>query len=215
MLRSVAVKRINDGLGFRPDGHSLEAKIILRLQEAQRDLERGKTLPRFLLEEDFQDTLEAGDHTIPLPAGFIRMSDENRPHFTPVGSSLPTFLVRKLYTDAVLSNLRETAETTAPEIYVIRKTTIDFITTADVDYNLTFSYYKSGDVLDSDIENVWLANAPEWLIGEAGERIALDIRDKDAVMLFGEIKKRGRAAIFGEELAAEQEDMPFQMGLNL
>ena len=81
VTRSEAVRRINDGLGFRPDGHSLEPKIILRLQEAQRDLELGKTLPRFLIREDQTVVLLAGAHTALLPSDFIREDDDNRLHF--------------------------------------------------------------------------------------------------------------------------------------
>ena len=46
MLGSDAVTRVNDALGWRPSGHSLESKIVLRFGEAQRELERGKTLPK-------------------------------------------------------------------------------------------------------------------------------------------------------------------------
>ena len=49
MLRSVAIQRVSDGLGFRT---GLDQLIILQLQEAQRDLEKGKTLPLFLLQEN-------------------------------------------------------------------------------------------------------------------------------------------------------------------
>src|SRR5688572_18012393 len=106
MLRSTAVQRINDGLGFRADGHSLESKIILRLQEAQRELEKGKTLPKFLILEDQTLTLLAGDHTIALPSNFIREDDENRIHYTPPDVNLPYYLSPKRYSDAVLAYTR-------------------------------------------------------------------------------------------------------------
>ena len=52
MTRGEAVLRLNDSVGFRLSGHDKEAMFINRLQEAQRDLEAGKTLPRFLIQED-------------------------------------------------------------------------------------------------------------------------------------------------------------------
>src|SRR5215475_8223844 len=92
MDRATAVVKINDAIGFRPPGHALQPKIILRLQEAQRDLESGKTLPRFLLLEDQTFTLPLGEHAVNLPTGFIRLDDNNLPHFTNFDTFLPTYL---------------------------------------------------------------------------------------------------------------------------
>lgn len=220
MLRSVAITRINDGLGFFAAGNSLESKIALRLQEAQRDLEKGKTLPKFLLQENQTLTLSSAAHTATLPTGFLRESDENRLHFYPTTSTRPIFLTRKYFQDATeartetLEDSPDPVEPVPPSVYVIRRSTVDFITTADTTYTLYWDYYKAADVLSSDIENAWLENAPEWLIGEAGLRIAMDLRDKDAVELFSELAKRGRAACFGEDLAAELASGPLQMGAN-
>lgn len=217
MLRSVAVQRINDDLGFRPDGHSLEAKIILRLQEAQRDLEKGKTLPRFLLQEDQTLTLAAAAHTVALPTGFLREADDSVIHYTPEGTDLPYFLERKYYRDGVLALLTPDSEAVAPAIYVVRNTVIDFITTADQAYTLTWDYYKKGDPLTSDVENVWLDddNMPEYLIGEAGYRMAKSLRDQVAMQSFDDMRKQARLAMFSEEVAAELASGPVRMGANL
>jgi hypothetical protein len=214
VTRTEAVQRINDGLGFRPDGHSLEAKIILRLQEAQRDLESGKTLPRFLIREDQELLLAAGAHTAALPADFIREDDDNRLHFFTPTSDIARYLKPKRYSDAVVANLREQGPV-GPSIYVIRATTVDFITTADTNYTLIWNYYKSGALLTSNIENEWLAGAPEWLIGEAGIRIATDARDAEAVQLFSALATKGRAACFGDIIADEDAAGPYIMGANL
>lgn len=214
VTRTQAVQRINDGLGFRPDGHSLEPKIILRLQEAQRDLESGKTLPPFLLLENQTLTLLAGQHSVALPTGFIRESDDNRLHFFNPSSDIAQYLKPKRYSDAVVANLREQGPI-GPSIYVIRKTAIDFITLADVDYVMTWDYYKAGALLTSDDENEWLREAPEWLIGEAGFRIAKDTRDPDAVALFDGLRTQGRAACFGDIIADEDAGGPYIMGINL
>lgn len=218
MTRTEAVRRINDGLGFLPDGHSLESKIILRLQEAQRDLESGKTLPKFLLQEDQTLTLTVATHTTALPTGFIRENDDTRIRFLPVGSDLPDFLERKLYIDAVAANIREEDEPVSPSVYVIRKSVVDFITTADATYTLYWDYYKRADVLTSDIENAWLASldgGAEWLIGKAGKKIAADSRDKDAIALFADMEREGRAACLGEIIASEEASGPYVMGANL
>lgn len=215
MNRSTAIERINDGLGFMSSGNAMEPKIILRLKEAQRDLEKGKTLPKFLIEEDSPLTLLTGEHSVAKPSDFLRVDDEVQIHYIPDGYEVPIFLRKRFYNDAVAANIREQNDPVAPSIYVLRQSTIDFVTTADTDYTLYWNYYKAAEVLDTDIENAWLEHAPEWLIGEAGLRIASDARDAEAVALFGEMLKRARAAHFANLLDEELSGGPLQMGANL
>lgn len=223
MTRDQAVARINQGIGFRPTGNPLESTILLMLQEAQRDLEKGKTLPKFLLQEDQLLTLAAATHTVAKPAGFLREDDEVPLHFFPPNATRPTFLARRFYKDAVESNLHGTSASTAPDepiapsVYVIRNTVIDFITTADLTYSLYWNYYKAADVLAGGVmSNAWLDNAPEWLWGEAGYRLAMDLDpNAGAVAKFDKIRMMGRAAAFGEDVTAETASGPLIMGANL
>lgn len=215
MNRSTAVQRISDGLGFMASGNALEQKIILRLQEAQRDLEKGKTLPRFLIREDQTLALVAGASTVALPSDFLRIDDEALPHYTGEDSDIPVFLRQRSYEPAVAAYSRTVEEALAPKVFVLRKTVLDFIYPADTDYTLYWNYFAKATTLETDIENAWLEFAPEWLIGEAGQRIALDARDTTAYQLFGEMAKKGRAAVFGEELVQETAGGPMQMGADL
>lgn len=214
MIGSVAVQRIKDGLGFL-QSTSADSTILLRLNEAQRDLEKGKTLPKFLLQGEQTLLLTSGTHATNLPTGFIRVYDEERPRIVTATSDIPVFLSRKYYDSAVAANIREENDPVAPKVYVIRKSTIDFITTADTTYTLTWSYYKGAAAVESATENEWLANAAEWLIGFAGRRYAMDRRNKTAVELFSDMESRGRAAVFGEIIAAEEADGPMMMGADL
>lgn len=218
MTRTEAVQRLNEAVGFRLSGHDKEDVFIRRLQEAQRDLESGKTLPRFLLQEDQQITLPAGQHQLPLPDGYLRDDDDNRLHFTSPDTNMPIYLKPMRYSDAVIAVTQQQRpdqprlQTIAPSVYVIRQSSVDFITMADTDYILIWNYYKADQVLTSDIENAWLLNAPEWLIGEAGERIARNLRDADALADFQEMKTKARAAVFGDILADEDAMGPLVMG---
>lgn len=212
VLRSLAVARIARGLGFRS---GLDTVIIDALQEAQRSLEAGdKTRPRFLLQEDATLTLAAATHATTLPTGFLGIKDDERPHFVGTSSDTPIFLTPKSYEDAVVSQIRTADTPRGPSIYVLRTTTIDFITTADVAYIFTWSYYKSAALLTTDIENVWLANAPDWLNGEAGLLVAMDLRDKAAVEIFTGMARRGRAMCFGDIVSREDNESPRAMGSN-
>jgi hypothetical protein len=180
------------------------------MQDAQRDLESGKTLPPFLIQQDATLLLTAGEHTVAIPEGFIREVDDELPHYVVNERIVPQFLQRKRYQDAVVANMR--AERAGPKIYVVRRGVLDFINVADRSYTLIWSYYKKAVVLDSNVENVWLRDAAEWLIGESGWRIAQDLRDQAAAQIFDGIRTRGRAAVFGEIVAAEESAGPVAMG---
>jgi len=218
MDRDAAVARIKRGLGFY-SGTSRDDAIVSALQEAQRELEKGKTLPRFLLMEDQTLSLAAGDSEVALPIGFLRVYEDERIRFLPTNSTIPKFLSRRLYPDAVLAYERHesgaiTVTSGEPEVYVLRQATIDFIRPANAAYSFTWSYYKKADVLSSNVENAWLANEPEWLIGEAGARVAADLRDGDAIALFTQIRDRARSSYLSEIVAGEENDGMFQMGAN-
>lgn len=219
MTRDEAIAILNQNTGFRATGHAQTDFYISMLQAAQRDLERGKTLPKFLLQEDQTLSLIEGANTVALPTGFLRDDDDNSIHYVPTTSNTPTFLQRKrTYKDAVNANMRETTTppitTTpvAPTVYVIRNSTIDFITTSNDTYTLYWNYYKAADVLTSSVENSWLLRASDWLIGEAGERIARSQRDQLALVAFQDLKQKGRAAVFGDLLALEDSGGPITMG---
>lgn len=222
MDRDTAVLRINRGLGFLRPNHTQTNDIIQCLQEAQRDAEKGKTLPRFLLLEDQPIVLPVGEHEVALPSDFLRSDDSNPLYYVAVDSHLPHYLSQyRYYREAVLavtSHQRpdQPAMTTdAPSVYVIRQSTIDFITFADMTYNLTWNYYRRDATLESNIENLWLANASEWLIGEAGMRMAADKRDAGAVQLFTRMMQEGRKAVYADDLAFEDAAGPTAMGANL
>jgi hypothetical protein len=214
---TAAVQRINDAIGFRPAGNPLEPAILRRLQEAQRDFEKGKTLPRFLLREDQTISLAQGAHVATLPADFLREDDENRLHYTPSDSNFALFLVPRRYSDAVRIMSNHVADTdpvrpVPPMLYSIRKSTIDFIVPADIAYTFTWNYYGAEPTLDAVSTNGWTENAFEWIVGEAGYRIAGDLRDGDAVQLFDKMRTMGRAAVFSDIIADEDAQGPYQMG---
>lgn len=215
MDRDTAVARIKQGLGF-VSGTSLDTRIVLALQETQRLLEKGKTLPRFLIKYAQPLVFTAGTHETILPADFARVDDQANPYFIPADSAQPLFLEQKFYQDALVAQLRTTSRPRGPQVYVIKRSgfsgTIDFIVTADQTYNLVWNYYRQDSILISNFENFWLAFASEWMIGETGRRLAMDMRDEDAATLFDDMRKEGRSAVFGEDLIRETEGGPVEMG---
>jgi|SRR5882672_6621047 len=215
MIFSDAVARVLEDLGNK-GGTVIPARVKQRFQVAQRDLESGKSLPRFLIVEDAPLVLTVGTSSVALPTGFIRW--ETKPHFTPTNSDEPFFVEPKNdYQSAVEANA--SIESGGPSIFLIRQSTIEFIKTADRTYNLVWSYYKHADLLSSDGgTNAWLSDegaGADWLIGETGWRMALSLRDPDGEKIFAQLRQSGRAATFGELIAQEESMGPLIMGANL
>ena len=211
MNRTAAVERIQEGLGFQSIQSTL---IVSRLQEAQRDLEKGKTLPRFLLQETQPLVVGAGVTSVALPTGFLRPASKLR--YVSATDQRPTFL--PWHTSYELAyGAYYTEEAGKPRVAVLRNSTIDFINTTDIAYTFYWDYYKAAELLTSDIENEWLADGGGslWLMGEAGFALAQDKRDPSAIAVFDKMRTRGRAATFGDDLAYEDSVGPTYMGSEL
>lgn len=210
MVRDLAVSRIAEGLGFRTD---LADKIILRMQESQRLLEMGNSLPRFLLAEDQTINLLAANSSVALPTDFLRLADVDRIRYIPdVTTGKPFYITRKDFTDALESYYGDPA---GPKVYMLRASSLYFLPLPDVAYTLTWTYYKKGALLDSNIENEWLANAPDTIIGDTGFSLASDLRNQAAMQVFNALSMRAKRALFGEIVASELGDAPIHMGSNL
>src|SRR3982751_3369172 len=78
MLRSEAIGIIKRGLGFR---QTQDAAIVAALQQAQRDLEHGKTLPNWMLEVDSPIAVTANVSTVATPSLFLRLHEEYQPYY--------------------------------------------------------------------------------------------------------------------------------------
>lgn len=222
MTRDQAIARINRTMAQRPIGHSLTSQYEDALREAQRDLEMGKTLPKFLLLEDQTLTLLVGEKSVALPDDFLRVDDDNSLYYVADDSHLQHYLTPyRYYRDAVIavqSQQRpdQPAQTTdAPSIYTIRGSVIDFVTFADREYELTWNYYRKAEVLGSDVENLWLEHVPELLIGEAGMRIAADARDMSAIKIFEAIAAKARTSMLNKVVLDEEAVGPIIMGGSL
>lgn len=200
MLGSAAVARIQRGLGFRSD---LSDEILSALQEAQDDLEAGKTLPYFLLEEDQSLVLPSGQNSISLPSVFIREFEDEPIRYVPEGEETPFYVKRRRWDEAVAAYADHDAA--GPAVYVLRENSLYFLPTADQEYTLTWSYYRTASAVSLNGENAWLAHriGKWWLIGQAGVIIARDLRDADGLAIFEAMATRARTALFSELVTRE------------
>lgn len=210
MLRSAAISRIQRGLGFRTD---LTDEIIAALKEAQRLLERGRTLPYFLLQESQSFSVASGSAEISLPTGFLREKEDERFHFTSSESDELVFLEKLGFN--VLKGRFADEDDGEPAAYCIRKSTVIIAPDRDTDYTLTWSYYKTGTALDSDIENEWLEEeygAPEVLIGKAGMIMAEDLIDAEAFAKFSKMYAEAWTGMIADDIERQDVGRPLLMG---
>lgn len=209
--RSTAVARVQRGLGFRTD---LEDEIIDALQEAQRTLERGKSLPYFLLQEDQTLAVASGSADVSLPTGFIKEKEDEPLRYTDSDGNLikPEKLPLDIGTARFLS-----ADAGKPIAYVLRKAGITFFPERDTDYSLTWSYYKAADVLTTDITNDWLTYAPEVLVFAAGVIVAADMgaSGEKTLQKFQALYKTAWDGMFANMIERELENKPLKMGSRL
>lgn len=211
MLRSAAISRIQQGLGFRSD---LSTQIISALKEAQRELEGGQTLPWFLLSEDqtFSPSV-ANAGSVALPTGFLQFHKEEGPHFTDTTNG-KTYLPHKPFSEADLFY----AETAAgsPQAFTLRKSTVKFWPKPNATYSITASYYARGVALDTDIENTWLADTgcPDLLIARAGLIVAVDLENEISTKKFAAMFTKWQSWLIAQMADREESPGPRAMGRN-
>jgi|SRR3990167_5553359 len=206
--RATAVSRIQRGLGFRTD---LEDEIVDALKEAQRLLERGKSLPYFLLGEDQTLTVASGSADVSLPTGFIREKQDEPLRFTDSDNNL--IKLEKVSLDVGVTRFAD-VDAGKPQAYALRKSAIKFFPTRDTAYSLTWSYFVAADELTTDITNAWLTNAPEVLVGAAGMIISSDLgaNGEKAMAKFQQMFNIAWAGVFAEGVLREDENKPVIVG---
>lgn len=211
MLRDDAVADIQERLGFRTD---LQESIIRRMQMTQRLLEQGRTLPWFLIEEDQTLAVTAEDPSVELPAGFIREVDYKKGSLYYVPTSgvnpAPTFL-RKMALDEARTQYRDLTGD-RPAVYSLRSTSIYLFPIPTTGFDLKLDYYKRDDELTTNIENKWLANAPDVLIGHAGASMADTIKNSSAKIEFEQLGKVALQSMLNENILRETANRVYILG---
>lgn len=229
MNRDAAVAQIQQGLGWRSDKAT---QIVAALQFAQTEREKpGMTLPWFLVAEDQSLSVLTGITAVTLPTGFIKERESKQGNLRYRASSTTrTWWLEKM--DEQVANRTffgswsdqddedRSADTALspglPRAYVLRKATIKIYPTPDANYTLTWDFYKAADMLAlGSTENSWLMYAPWVLIGDAGMKMAADLRDKDALATFQAIVQKAQSTLIADVIEREQAGRSFSMGSRL
>lgn len=182
MTRDEAVAYIQQGCSWRTN---LNDAIANALKQAQAELEKGTSLPLFLLEEDDTLTLTSGTRSVAMPTGYLRPYEWQELYYTDSDGVVRYPVMRPLqYCLATYGS----EGTGAPVVYARRKGTFEFFPTPNAAYVVTLSYYKADSTLDSgSSENLWMTNFPYLLCAKAGMTIARDTRDAEALGRFQEL----------------------------
>lgn len=210
MDRDTMVQRIQEKLGFRS---TLVQNIQNALQDEQDELERGATLPWFLLQEDQTFTItpavpaSSTPQQYALPTGFISEADDQDGNLR-WQQKVPGpqvfiekmdyreaeeffFATRQVFWDGEATTITDSTTIPTPgppKVYVLRSSTVRIYPGPDIVYNLLWTYYKHDQRLDgSNLTNQWSQNIPWLLIGRAGLKMAMSVRDKDAATAFQQI----------------------------
>lgn len=217
MLRDDAITRMKRKLSWRT-GTTIDAQIVQVLQDAQRVIENsglklpnglGVPVPWYLEKVDHEIELVAGTSLYDLPSNFIKEMED----FPPYALSTEG---RRLELIKTIPNAAETQLVPLmgpPQVYYHAGTKIKVLPEPDAAYVLYLSYVKQGASLETNIENEHLKYVPELLMGVAGEEIANDLRDKEAVTAFQKMALKGMYMLWDQKFRRETSNRRSAIGV--
>lgn len=227
MTRDEAVARIQQGIGFRSD---LNDQIISALKEAKRRLEKGRTLPMFLLQEQQTITVSvANGGLFPYPTGFLREWQEEPPSYGTTGNDGGDDVISDVATICFPEKLDYNvakarfinADAGRPLAYSLRKTGLQFFPTPDATYTLDWAFFQASVDLSTNVaNNEWLdenEGNPEALIGKAGMIITADLGPEAAatVQKFASMYAEAWGNAVADDQLKDEENRPLAMGSRL
>lgn len=208
--RENAVTTIMRRLGNRT---GLESWIRDELKLAQRKFEGFEPLPWFLVTSGAMTYSAA---TVSAPADFLKEFDDGLQEGSLfiVDADSKTQVLEKDDFGHLVEKVAtgDIADSGIPKFYALVNKTFHLFPVPDKSYSGTIWYYKEDTLLDSDIENAWLRNVPEILMGEAGGQIARFLRDEVAVSLFDKDKADGISKLLIQTAARASAGRALVMG---
>lgn len=207
MTRDEVVSLVQQGLGFRSD---LTTEIITQLRYQQEEvLEKQATLPWFLLTEFANINTVVGEERIPVPSDFLQEYEEGSLWF--VDPALAEEDQWKPLAKGLLEDIK-TAETGPPKCYALTKDYFRVFPVSDEAYQLQQIYYARAAELTTNIENVWLEHAADWLMNLVGTHMAEDLSNQDATLTFQQRMLVGQKRVMDETEARKHANQRYIMG---
>ena len=167
MLRDAAVSILKGRLA-RWNDTVLTDYIVTELQAAQQRAELRASLPWFLLTESSYTTTTSGEERIEIPADFLREAEEDALWMEDAEGTWAE--MRKDDYSTLRARYPESGK---PRGYALVGNYFRLFPVPDsAGYTAHMIYYAKDAVLTANVENNWLAHAPEVLISDAGHIIA-------------------------------------------
>jgi hypothetical protein len=228
MTRDQAIKLILMRCGMRQNDKALQEACVVEMQLAQQTkCERAGFKPWFLLSENSTTITMPGENRVPVPKDFlqeyeegalrIRAWDEDREEEP--GYTVPPWQPLRKFDEDDSEDVYGTVAN-RPLRYSIVNGYFVITPAPDYTYMLRMRYYKAAPLITepygeegSVTSNVWLQQAPDWLIGETGLVIAGSyIKDDATAAKFADQAKTARDAIYVEHCAREEANRTRSMG---
>lgn len=208
MDRSAAVIRVQRILAFKT---TLSSEIIDALQDTQVELERDPFLPWFLISEVTSASTVDGEERVALPTGFIREYEDDALWYFDGTAAVDEQWSELVKDDIQFLRGLHPGEG-KPQAYALDELYFRIFPTPDDAYTLKTIFYKADTTLSTDVENAWLQYAHELMIGEAGLKLAVPLRDREAEVRFERMASRGRNRLITETEARAGEGRRYVMG---
>jgi len=193
MTRDEAVARIKRRLSNRTDS-ALDTTIVDELQFAQEQMEHDLRLspPWFLLEELSDASTTALEERLPLPSDFLQEYEQGTLWLVDTALEDPFVDLPKGFYQGLKHKYPGTGQ---PKAYSLDGKYFRLHPTPDAVYTMRMLYYKKDAVLDTDIENEWLQEAPGVLWGRAGLGMAEMLHDDRATTYFATHYREAREGL--------------------
>lgn len=209
MTRDQAIARIRRLLAFRTD---LEMEIQDALLDTQAELEREPVLPWFLRTEMSAITTTINEERIPVPEDFLQEWDDGTLwRFDSTATNVDDEWKRLGKTDLEFAYAQHPG-TGEPRVYVLDYEYFRLRPVPDKEYTMKMIYYAEDTVLNSNIENKWLKEAHQFMIGVAGLKVASPVRDRDAFSEFQRMEAQGRARLYTKDQTRMHTNRRYVMG---
>lgn len=217
MTPAEAISRIKGHLG-NWTGLDITDWIVNEMNSAVRKLEKEAELPWFLFVDTEVDgsnlSTSANTETVALPSDFLREDDE--------AEITPLFVENTAEDDPWLpmykqywSNMKESHTGTGrPRYYDVKGSNIYLRKIPDATYTLRLLYYKKDSTITSGgSETLWLANAPDLIIAEAGYVVARNyLKDIEAAKTFNDERAEARRSLRDEIIMRREAGRLHEMG---
>lgn len=206
MIRDEAVAFIKRRLGFRRD---LTDEIIQELIAAQTSLEQEPDPPWFLLGDMQETDAVAGEERIRLPVAFLAEWEEGTLwRYDPTALLAdPWIELKKDYYDVLKAHFIRPGP---PVFYANEGNYFTLHPTPDAPYRMRMRYYQRAPTLTTNIENVWLKEAWEWLVGEAGISLAASVQGPTDIFVLH--RDKGKKSVRYRGIDRELKNLPITFG---